>query len=80
MLSEAQKLLLQALIEADRAFRTAEKKGELQDWSFRGVEIGMITGFRSRTAESLAEAGLCEVLDMGNGLTYAFLGKYQPYD
>lgn len=79
-MTPAQQRLLQRLIEADRAYRTAVNQADpwvSNDW--RGVEISPLFGVSPRTAESLMEMGLCEIVNMGNR-NCVFLGRYNPYD
>ena len=81
MLTDAQVDLLQRLIRADRWWRSKKERGEYESLDYRGIEVSpLITGVYRRTAEALCNAGLAEMLDMGNGITYVFLGKYLPYD
>lgn len=79
-MTPAQQRLLQRLIEADRAYRTAVHQGDQwasNDW--RGVEISPLFGVSPRTADALVDMGLCEVVNLGNR-NAAFLGRYNPYD
>lgn len=79
-MSDAQVDLLRRLMEADRAYWRQKMAGELVTTDDRGVEVGFINGVNPRTAQSLSDAGLCEVLDLRNGQRYAFLGSYDPLD
>lgn len=81
MLTEAQIDLLQRLVRADRWWRTKKERGEYEPMDYRGIEVSWtISGIKRSTAEALVNAGLAEMLDMGNNITYIFLGKYKPYD
>jgi hypothetical protein len=78
-MTSAQAELLRRLIATDRAYRAKIAIGELADNDERGVEVGWINGVNPRTAYSLEEAGLIELVDLfGNGRSWAFLGAYQP--
>ncbi|UTU09721.1 hypothetical protein CcrBL47_gp437 [Caulobacter phage BL47] len=73
--------LLKRLIEADRRYHSRIKAGEFVSWDERGVEIGWINGVNPRTADALADLGLCETMTVNvQGHCHAFLGKYNPYD
>jgi hypothetical protein len=79
-MTSAQAELLRRLIAADRAYRAnIEAGGELVSLAERGVEVGWINGVNPRTAYSLEDAGLIELVDIfGNGHAWAFLGSYRP--
>lgn len=80
-MTPAQIDLLQRLITADRLYRSRVKLDIPSDPDWRGIEVGSISGVDKRTANSLVEAGLAEMVDIhGRGHAYIFLGKYEPYD
>lgn len=79
-MTPSQTALLRQLIAADRAYHSARQSGRLVSMNDRGVEVGAINGVDPRTAAALADAGLIELVDLGRKNTYAFLGRYAPYD
>lgn len=78
-MTPAQIELLQKLIQADREYWVRRVADEAVALAARGVEVGWINGVNPRTAKTLVDAGLAEMLDMGNGLTCLFLGRYNPF-
>ena len=80
-MTPAQQSLLQRMIDADRAYRDAIRRGDdnyTNDW--RGVEVGAINGVNPRTAEALVDLGLGEMVNLHGNNGFIFLGKYAPYD
>jgi hypothetical protein len=82
-MTDAQLSLLKDLIDADRKYRTAVHNGDHSyEMNWRGVEVGgACSQHKMRTAISLANLGLCEIMDLfGNATRFAFLSKFDPYD
>lgn len=80
-MTPAQADLLRDLIAADRRYRSLVSSGLPAHPDDRGVEVCSLTGVDPRTARSLEEAGLVEVLDTGRtGSKWVFLGRYAPYE
>ncbi|UTU08102.1 hypothetical protein CcrC1_gp416 [Caulobacter phage C1] len=80
-MTPAMAALLKRLIEADRAYHSRIKSGEMATWAERGVEVGWINGVNPRTAQALADLDLCELVVVNvQGHCHAFLGKHCPYD
>lgn len=79
-MTPAQVQLLQRLIAADRAYRSALARGEPAVNDDRGVEVGAINGVDPRTAAALVAAGLAEEADIGLRHPYLFLGQYAALD
>lgn len=79
-MTPAQVELLRRLIEADRDYHTKVYGKELAHRDDRGVEVGWINGVNPRTATSLVEAGLAEIVNIRTDQNYIFLGRYNPYD
>lgn len=80
-MTPAQLSLLKRLIDADRYYRSAVYRGDPMvslDW--RGVEVGWINGVNPRTAATLEDLGLCELVNLHGNNAFAFLGRYNPYD
>lgn len=76
-MSDAQIELLLRLIQADQKYHEKRDAGEVMSRDYRGVEVGPINGVSTRTAQSLVDAGLAEMLDpIGAGHSWIFLGKY----
>jgi len=73
--------LLKKLIETDRWWRSRREAGEFLPADDRGVEISrIINGVDRRTAEQLVKLGVAETVQIRQGMSYIFLGNYNPYD
>ena len=77
-MSPAQAELLRQLIVAEQAYWIASSQGKPVSNDDRGVEVSKANGHSWSTARVLQEAGLIDTVDVGNGMTLAFLGKYLP--
>lgn len=80
-MTPAQADLLRRLIATDRDWRTQATQGNIMHRDDRGVEVNrLIAGVDPRTAQSLVDAGLAEVVNIRGSQNWIFLGKYEPYD
>lgn len=72
--------LMVLMIEADRRYWKAKLMGEAVSLDMRGIEVGTINRVDVRTARSLCDAGLAEMLDDESGHLQIYLGSYDPYE
>lgn len=80
-MTPTQAALLRDLISADRYYRSRLAAGVPVSSEDRGVEVGRTVGADPRTAQTLVNAGLAEMLYTGrNRSNWLFLGSYQPLD
>ena len=77
-MTPAQAQLLKALINADREYHSKIAAGQAASLDDRGIEVGWTCN--ARTANTLVELGLAEIVNIRTTQNYIFLGKYKPYD